>query len=81
MIHDYQLDQSHHSRLFKSAIDNFLLEYGGLPHVLPFAAELDLGHLTLEPCRSIKDSLGPLIEIWVQTYARTTSSFLGLLLV
>ena len=56
MIHDYQLDQSHHSRLFKSAIVNFLLEYGGMvdyPMFFPFAVQLDLGHLTLEPRRSI----------------------------
>ena len=45
MTQSYQLDQSLSLRLFKSVLDNVLLEHGGLPCVLPFSVHLDLGQL------------------------------------
>ena len=43
MTHGYQLDQSLRLRLIISVFDNnnFLLELGGLPHVLPLAFHLE----------------------------------------
>ena len=45
MTQGYQQNHSLSLKLFKPFFDNDLLKHGRLPHVLPLAVHLDLGHL------------------------------------